>query len=149
MRTCIIASPVATQSGYGHHAREVVTNIIEQKGEEWDIKLLSMPWGSTPMSFPLSKEIASRLIPLPIQQQPDIWVQISVPNEFQTVGKYNIGITAVTEGDICPKEWIECINRMQKKQLKQIIYLLQLLLKLFLNILMILFIVNQKQLFLY
>ena len=113
MRTCIIASPVATQSGYGHHAREVVTNIIEQKGEEWDIKLLSMPWGSTPMSFPLSKEIASRLIPLPIQQQPDIWVQISVPNEFQTVGKYNIGITAVTEGDICPKEWIECINRMQ------------------------------------
>jgi glycosyltransferase involved in cell wall biosynthesis len=113
MRTCIIASPVATQSGYGHHAREVVTNIIEQKGNEWDIKLLSMPWGSTPMSFPLSQEIASRIIPLPIQQQPDIWVQISVPNEFQPVGKYNIGITAVTEGDICPKEWIESINKMQ------------------------------------
>ena len=112
MRTCIIASPVATQSGYGHHAREVVTNIIEQKGKEWDIKLISMPWGNTPMSFPLSKEIATRLIPLPIQQQPDIWVQISVPNEFQTVGKYNIGVTAVTEGDICPKEWIECINKM-------------------------------------
>ena len=112
MRTCIIASPVATQSGYGHHAREVVTNFIEQKGSEWDIKLLSMPWGNTPMSFPLTQEIASRLIPLPLQQQPDIWVQISVPNEFQSVGKYNIGVTAVTEGDICPKEWIECINRM-------------------------------------
>ena len=42
--------------------------------------------------------------------------QCSVPNEFQPVGKYNIGFTAVTEGDICPKEWIECINRMQYKK---------------------------------
>ncbi len=113
MKTCIIASPVATQSGYGHHAREIVTNIIEQKEKEWDIKLLSMPWGNTPLSFPLPQKIVSKFIPLPIQQQPDIWIQVSVPNEFQAVGKYNIGFTAVTEGDICPKEWIESINKMQ------------------------------------
>ena len=113
MRTCIIASPLATQSGYGHHAREIVTNIIEQKSKEWNIKLLSMPWGSTPMSFPLPQEILSKFISLPLQSQPDIWIQVSVSNEFQPVGKYNIGFTAVTEGDICPKEWIECINRMQ------------------------------------
>ena len=35
MRKVVIASPVATQSGYGHHAREVITNIIEQRGSEW------------------------------------------------------------------------------------------------------------------
>ena len=29
MRSVIIASPVATQSGYGHHAREVIANFIE------------------------------------------------------------------------------------------------------------------------
>ena len=40
MRTVVIASPVATQSGYGHHAREVIANFIEQRGKEWDIKLL-------------------------------------------------------------------------------------------------------------
>ena len=34
MRKVYIASPVATQSGYGHHAREIITNIIEQKKEE-------------------------------------------------------------------------------------------------------------------
>ena len=52
-RTCIITSPVATQSGYGHHAREIVDNFIEQKNDEWDIKLVSMPWGHTPLTFPI------------------------------------------------------------------------------------------------
>ena len=45
MRTVVISSPVATQSGYGHHAREIISNLFEKKSQEWDIKLLSMPWG--------------------------------------------------------------------------------------------------------
>lgn len=113
MRTTIIASPVQTESGYGHHAREVITNLIEQRGTEWDIKLLSLPWGHTPMSYPISEDWKQRIIPLPLTQQPDIWVQITVPNEFQPVGKYNIGVTAGTEGDICPAEWIDKLNTMQ------------------------------------
>jgi hypothetical protein len=113
MRTVIIASPVATQSGYGHHAREIITNFIEQRGHEWDIKLLSLPWGHTPFTYPLSTDIAKRIIPLPLQSQPDLWVQITVPNEFQAVGKVNIGVTAGTEGDICPADWIDKINAMQ------------------------------------
>ena len=39
-------------------------------------------------------------------------MQITVPNEFQSVGKYNIGCTAGIESTICPPEWIEGINRM-------------------------------------
>lgn len=113
MRKVVIASPVATQSGYGHHAREIITNLIEQKGTEWDIKLVSLPWGHTPMTYPISVDLQLRIIPLPLQEQPDIWVQISVPNELQPVGKYNIGVTAGTEGDICPVEWIDKINAMQ------------------------------------
>lgn len=113
MRTVVIASPVATQSGYGHHAREVINNIIEQRGSEWDIKLVSLPWGNTPMTYPISADIHRRIIPLPLTTQPDIWIQISVPNELQSVGKYNVGVTAGTEGDICPKEWIDNLNKMQ------------------------------------
>lgn len=113
MRTVVIASPVATQSGYGHHAREVITNIIEQKGTEWDIKLVSLPWGHTPFTYPLTPDINKRIIPLPLQFQPDIWIQITVPNEFQTIGKFNIGVTAGTEGDICPESWIDNLNKMQ------------------------------------
>ena len=113
MRKVVIASPVATQSGYGHHAREIITNLIEQRGSEWDIKLVSLPWGHTPMTYPISTDLQLRIIPLPLTDQPDIWVQISVPNELQPIGKYNIGVTAGTEGDICPAEWIEKINAMQ------------------------------------
>ena len=111
-RSCVISSPVATQSGYGHHAREIIENFIEQKDAEWDIKLLSMPWGTTPFTYPVSDDIRNRIVPLPLREQPDIWVQITIPNEFQPVGKYNIGVTAVTEGDICKKEWVESINKM-------------------------------------
>jgi glycosyltransferase involved in cell wall biosynthesis len=113
MRTVVIASPVATQSGYGHHAREIIANFIEQRGNEWDIKLLSLPWGHTPFTYPIPRDWNHRIIPMPITYQPDIWVQITVPNEFQAVGKYNIGVTAATEGDICPAEWIDKINAMQ------------------------------------
>ena len=35
-----------------------------------------------------------------------------LPNEFQPIGKYNIGFTAGIESTICPPEWIEGINRM-------------------------------------
>ena len=112
MRKVVIASPVATQSGYGHHAREIITNIIEQRGAEWDVKLVSLPWGHTPMTYPISTDFQLRIIPLPLTEQPDIWIQVSVPNELQPVGKYNIGVTAGTEGDICPAEWIDKINAM-------------------------------------
>ena len=66
MRTCIVSSPIATQSGYGHHAREFVDNLIEQKSTEWDIKLLSMPWGNTPFTYPIPVDWQKRLIPLPL-----------------------------------------------------------------------------------
>ena len=113
MRKVVIASPVATQSGYGHHAREIITNIIEQRGSEWDVKLVSLPWGHTPMTYPISTDLQLRIIPLPLTEQPDVWIQISVPNELQAVGKYNIGVTAGTEGDVCPEAWIDNLNAMQ------------------------------------
>jgi glycosyltransferase involved in cell wall biosynthesis len=113
MRKVVIASPVATQSGYGHHAREVISQLIEQRGNEWDIKLVSLPWGHTPFTYPMSDDIKSRIIPLPLTSQPDLWIQITVPNEFQPIGKVNIGVTAGTEGDVCPPEWIDRLNSMQ------------------------------------
>lgn len=113
MRKVVIASPVATQSGYGHHAREIISQLIEQRGEEWDVKLVSLPWGHTPFTYPLTDNWKSRIIPLPLTEQPDIWVQVTVPNEFQPIGKFNIGVTAGTEGDLCPEAWIDNLNSMQ------------------------------------
>ena len=113
MRKVVISSPVATQSGYGHHAREIIKQFIDKKGNEWEINLLSMPWGNTPFTYPIPTDWKTRVIGLPLQTKPDIWVQITVPNEFQAVGEYNIGVTAGTEGSICNPEWIDRINQMQ------------------------------------
>jgi hypothetical protein len=113
MRKVVIASPVETQSGYGHHAREIISNLIELRSNEWDIKLMSLPWGHTPFSYPIPADWRSRIIPPQLQEQPDIWVQITVPNEFQKVGKYNIGVTAGTEGTVCPPDWIAKINQFE------------------------------------
>ena len=52
--------------------------------------------------------------PNPNQQypKPDIWMQITIPNEFQPQGFYNIGMTAGIETTMCRPEWIEGCNRM-------------------------------------
>jgi glycosyltransferase involved in cell wall biosynthesis len=39
-------------------------------------------------------------------------MQITVPNEFQPVGKFNIGVTAGIETTICAPQWLEGMNRM-------------------------------------
>jgi hypothetical protein len=39
-------------------------------------------------------------------------MQITIPSEFQPVGKYNIGVTAGIETTLAPGDWIEGCNRM-------------------------------------
>ena len=110
---CVVSCPIDTFSGYGARARDFVKSLIQSKGEEWDIKIMPQRWGDCPWNF-LSKDnpLRKRFIPPKLQQQPDIWFQITIPNEFQPVGKYNVGITAGLETTACPPEWIEGLNRM-------------------------------------
>ena len=44
--------------------------------------------------------------------KPDIWSQITVPNEFQSVGRFNIGFTAGMETTLVHGTWVEGMNRM-------------------------------------
>ncbi len=114
---CIVSSPVDTFSGYGARSRDFIKSLIKAKGNEWDIKLLSQRWGSTPFGFlneeiEDEKDLLDRIIPQ-LTTHPDVWFQITVPNEFQKIGKYlNIGVTAGIETTICDASWIEGCNRM-------------------------------------
>ena len=47
-----------------------------------------------------------------VERQPEVHIHIVVPNEFNALGKYNIGITAGIETTVCPAYWIEGLNRM-------------------------------------
>ena len=111
----VISCPVASRSGYGDHSRDCVRGLIE-KYPDWDIKIIPQRWGSTPLNAlqnGVDDDLITRLWLQPqLPQQPDIWMQITVPNEFQPVGKLNIGITAGIETTAADPTWIEGINRM-------------------------------------
>ena len=109
---CVISCPIDTFSGYGARSRDFVRSLIKEKDSEWDIKIMPQRRGDCPWNF-LSKDdpLRSRLIG-GLQQQPDIWMQITVPNEFQSVGKFNVGVTAGIETTIFPAEFLEGMNRM-------------------------------------
>jgi len=110
--TCIISCPIDTFSGYGHRSRDFVRSLIDAKGSDWDIKILPQKWGNTPWGFlDKSDKLRSRFIN-EITQQPEIWMQISIPNEFQKVGKYNIGVTAGIESTVPPPDFIKGMNNM-------------------------------------
>jgi len=112
---CVISGPVATRSGYGSHARDLTLSLI--KMDRYDVKIISMRWGNCPMNA-LNPEnendrlILDRILTQSISQQPDIWIQVSVPNEFQKIGKYNIGITAGIETTVMPIDWVKGCNNM-------------------------------------
>ena len=111
----VMSAPIATRSGYGDHARDLLRSLIAM--DKYDILILSQRWGNLPENAlgPDDEDI-SRLIHKgqnnQLPKQPDIWIQVTIPNEFQAVGKYNIGITAGIETTICDPSWIEGLNRM-------------------------------------
>ena len=112
--TFIISSPFDTYSGYGARSRDVIKAIIAT--DKYDVKLLSQRWGATPFGFcenhPEFKNLLDLVIQMPLTQQPDIWAQITVPNEFQSIGRYNIGFTAGMETTLVDGTWVEGMNRM-------------------------------------
>ena len=111
----VVSCPLDTYSGYGSRARDIVRALVNS--EKYDVKVLSQRWGSTPFGFlkednPEDKKLLDCILPPPLQRQPDVWIQITVPNEFQKIGKFSIGITAGIETDVCTHQFLEGCNRM-------------------------------------
>ena len=84
-----VSCPIDTYSGYGARSRDLVNAIIQS--DKYEVQILSQRWGNTRFGYlqdhgdtTLSSRVISKL-----ESQPDIWMQITVPNEFQRVGKYN------------------------------------------------------------
>ena len=113
----LVTAPVATRSGYGSRSRDVVTALLAL--DKFDVKVFPVPWGNTPQNAlsldnPRDKAIYDVIVKSEqeLSSQPDVHIHIVVPNEFQPVGKYNIGITAGLETTVIPQDWIEGCNRM-------------------------------------
>jgi glycosyltransferase involved in cell wall biosynthesis len=111
-----VSCPIDTYSGYGARSRDIALALI--KSEKYDVKLLPQRWGNTPFGFlkqdnPDHKLIIDCIWNQPqLPKQPDCWIQVTVPNEFQPIGKFNIGMTAGIETTLCAPGWIDGLNRM-------------------------------------
>ena len=113
---CLVTAPVATRSGYGAHSRDIVRALV--KLDKYDVKIWNVRWGNCSMNAlnkddPNDKLILDRMLQQPkLDVQPELHVHIVIPNEFQTFGKYNIGITAGLEKTACPPEWVQGMYKM-------------------------------------
>ena len=86
----IISSPFDTYSGYGARSRDLIKSIIET--DKYDVKLLSQRWGATPFGFckdnPEWAYLLDHKLTTPqLPKQPEICAQVTIPSEFQSVGK--------------------------------------------------------------
>jgi glycosyltransferase involved in cell wall biosynthesis len=107
-------APVQTRSGYGAHSRDILYSLRELN--KFDIAIDSCAWGSTSMTGleegnEFHDWIKSK-ITYQLNSIPDVYIQVTVPNEFRKIGKFNIGITAGIETTIAPKDWIDGCNNM-------------------------------------
>ena len=114
----LICAPVSSRSGYGDHARDLVWSFLEN--DRFDIKIMDVRWGDCPRNTldennENDKRILDCITTNPneeIKQQPDIYVDIRIPQEFQTLGKFNIGITAGIETSVVSQVWMDGVNKM-------------------------------------
>ena len=129
----IYQAPVATRSGYGDHARDILKSIFEY--DKFDVITIPTRWGNTPQNqINPQTEFGQKLLGTvgkQITKQAEVHIQMTVPNEFQKKGKFSIGITAGIESTLAPKDWIDGCNRMDliivptefsKKVLEQTVY---------------------------
>jgi hypothetical protein len=112
--TLVFQGPIFTRSGYGDHCRDLMKSL--RKMDKYDIKIIPLRWGNTPQNQVSGQDefgrwMLDRVIG-EIGQKPDIFMQVSVANEFEPKGHYNIGVTAGVETTIAPKDFIDGSNKM-------------------------------------
>lgn len=113
---CLISGPVFSRSGYGDWSTAVAKSIVRYG--KFDVKIAPQRWGNCQskrflddLTDPEDKVLTTKILTTQLQKQPDLFIQLSIPNEFQRVGKFNIGMTAGIETTIASGEFIEGVNR--------------------------------------
>lgn len=114
---CLISGPVFNRSGYGDWSTTVAKSLIRY--DKFDVKIAPTRWGNCPSKRFIEdlidvedRLLASKFLKSNLDKQPDLFIQLTIPEEFQPIGKYNIGMTAGIETTICPGSWIEGVNKM-------------------------------------
>lgn len=112
----LLRAPLLTNSGYGVHSRQIFAWLNGRK--DIDLTVECLQWGRT--SWILDEESENGLIgkimkcSRPYEKKDiDISFQVQLPDEWdETLGKINVGVTALVETDKCSTAWVEKCNKM-------------------------------------
>lgn len=119
MKKIILRGPVLTQSGYGVHCRQIATWLLSKP--DFQVKFQALPWGDTPWLLDKSRynglidKVVNNTIDMQTTQKNeyDISFQLQLPNEWDnSIAKFNIGMTAGVETDLCNPDWVDACNKM-------------------------------------
>ena len=116
-----VRAPVLTATGYGEQARFAL-RALRSREDLFDIYIQPIPWGQSGWKWEDNEErdwIDARIAETQIllqqkQLQPDISLQITIPNEFKKLCPMNIGYTAGIETDRVSPVWLQKGNEMDK-----------------------------------
>lgn len=116
MNICV-RGPLLSMSGYGNHTRQIYRWLSEFTDHQ--LKTQILPWGITPWYIDPSLEngmigkIMMESISIDDAKGFDASFQVQLPNEWDpNLARFNVGVTAAVETDICNPHWIQCCNTM-------------------------------------
>ena len=117
MKNVLLRAPLLTNSGYGVHSRQIFEWLESRKDINLHVDCLM--WGAT--SWILDPKFENGLIgkimskSVGVSEKYDLTFQVQLPDEWDTsLGKVNVGITALVETDFCNPEWLDHINKMDR-----------------------------------
>jgi glycosyltransferase involved in cell wall biosynthesis len=114
VKKILVRGPLLSKSGYGTHARQIVSWLIE-RGIEFAAEIT--PWGITPWHLNASdlNGLIGKIMEASGKKSDryDASIQIQLPHEWEQIqGCYNIGVTAGTETDFASKDWAIAVSKM-------------------------------------
>ena len=117
-----VRAPVLSQSGYGEQSRFAL-RALKSREDLFDIYIQPIPWGKTGWIWEhsefrewMDEKIAKTQALMQAKQlQPDISLQITIPNEFKKMCPVNIGYTAGIETDRVDPTWLQKGNEEVNK----------------------------------
>jgi glycosyltransferase involved in cell wall biosynthesis len=117
-----VRAPVLSQSGYGEQSRFAL-RALKSREDLFDIYIQPIPWGKTGWVWEQSQfrewmdeKIAKTQALMQAKQlQPDISLQVTIPNEFKKMCPVNIGYTAGIETDRVDPTWLQKGNEEVNK----------------------------------
>ena len=116
-----VRGPVLSQSGYGEQSRFAL-RALRSREDLFEIYVQPINWGQTGWiwqdnefrQWMDSRILETQLLLQNKQLQPDMSLQITIPNEFQKIAPINLGYTAGIETTKVAPQWLQKGNDMDK-----------------------------------